>query len=136
MIREMTEGDLPAVKALMQSIPGFWHEAWNDGTLSRALASAGDLALVYEEDGRIGGMVFCHDVGFRAYLSELAVAEEMRGMGIARKLLARVEEILRERGCEMIIADVWRSAESFYRELGWTQPDVTLLRKGLKNPPV
>ena len=131
MIREMTESALPAVKALMQSIPGFWHEAWDDGTLSRALASAGDLALVYEEGGRIVGMVFCHNVGFRAYLSELAVAEEMRGRGIAGKLLARVEEILRERRCEMIIADVWHSAESFYRELGWTEPDVTLLRKGL-----
>lgn len=136
MVREMTESDMPAVKALMQSIPGFWHEAWNDGTLSKALASAGGLALVHEEDGRIVGIVFCHDLGFRAYLSELAVAEEMRGRGIARKLLARVEEILRERGCEMIIADVWHSAESFYREVGWTQPDVTLLRKGLKNPPV
>jgi ribosomal protein S18 acetylase RimI-like enzyme len=133
----MTESDLPAAKALMQSIPGFWHEVWDDETLSKALASAGDLALVYEEDGRIVGMVFCHDVGFRAYLSELAVAEEMRGRGIARKLLTRVEEILRERGCETIIADVWHTAESFYRGLGWTQPDVTLLRKGLRgSPPV
>ena len=131
MIRGMTRDDLACVKALMQSIPGFWHDAWNDGTPAKALASAGDLAFVYETDGEIVGFIFAHDLGFRAYLSELAVAEKARGEGVGRALLEHVEQILRERGCELIVADVWKSAEAFYRGLGWTQPDVILLRKGL-----
>ena len=131
MIRNMMPDDLAAVKALMQSIPGFWHEEWTDPTLERALAHAGELAQIYEADGAIAGVLFCHDFGFRAYLSELAVAENMRGRGIAKSLLDRVENILRARGCKLIIADVWHSAEEFYRKLGWTEPDVTLLRKEL-----
>ena len=131
MIREMRDDDLPAVKALMQSIPGFWRDAWTDEMLIKARSSAGDLALVAEDGGRIVGFVFCHDFGFRAYLSELAVAQNMRGQGIGKALLGQVEDTLHTRGCELIIADVWHSGAEFYRRLGWTQPDVTLLRKTL-----
>ena len=36
-----------------------------------------------------------------------------------------------EVGCCVVIADVWRDAESFYKKLGWESPDVVLLRKKL-----
>jgi len=134
MIRKTAEEDLPSIKALMQSIPGFWHEAWTDEALEKALAAAGDMALVYEADGQIVGFTFCHDLGFRAYVSELAVADDMRGRGIGKQLLEEVERILKERGCELIIVDAWKSALPFYKALGWTEPDVVLLRKQLASP--
>jgi ribosomal protein S18 acetylase RimI-like enzyme len=127
----MTEEDLPSVRSLMESIHGFWHDAWDDETLAKALESAGELALVFEDDGRILGVVFAHDLGFRAYLSELAVREDARGLGVGRRLLEHVEGILKQRRCELILADVWRSAEPCYRKLGWSDPDVVLLRKKL-----
>ena len=129
VIRNMLRVDLPTVKLLMQSIPGFWHEGWDDMTLDSALAASGDLAFVYEIEGRVVGIALAHDLGFRAYLSELAVAEEMHGQGIGMRLLEHIEEILRKRGRAVIISDVWRSAEQFYRNLGWSEPDVKLLRK-------
>ena len=127
----MTHDDLPKVKSLMQSLPGLWHDVWDDENLESAFDSAGDLALVYENDGRIAGFVLCHDVGFRAYLSTLAVAEDMQKQGIGSGLLHRAESILKKRGRELIISDVWIDAESFYKKQGWARPQSILLRKWL-----
>lgn len=129
MIRRMRKEDLSSVKLLMQSIPDLWHEAWNDETLERAFSASADLSLVCEIEGQVVAFVFCYDLGFRAYLGELAVSEKMRGRGIGMELLQHIEHLLRERGCELIISDVWRSAEPFYRKLGWLEPQATLLRK-------
>jgi hypothetical protein len=47
------------------------------------------------------------------------------------RLLAELERRLAARGCAVVIADVWRDAEAFYRAQGWTPPAVVLLRKRL-----
>ncbi len=36
MIRKMRKQDLVSIKSLMQSIPNFWHEVWDDEILERA----------------------------------------------------------------------------------------------------
>ena len=77
------------------------------------------------------GFVCAHDLGFRAYLSELIVAPNARHKGIGHRLVEHIENTLRTRGCPVLISDVWRSAEGFYRPLGWSEPDVTLLCKRL-----
>ena len=115
----------------MQSIPGFWDKAWREDVLQLALRSASGLALVAEQEGKIVGFVCAHDVGFRGYLSELAVSATVRGQGIGAELLGAVEAALSRRGCTVLLSDVWRDAEGFYRHLGWSQPDVVLLRKKL-----
>lgn len=131
MIRRMRKEDLSSVKLLMQSIPGLWHEAWNDEMLQQAFSVSADLALVCEMEGQVVALVFCYDLGFRAYLGEFAVSEEMRGRGLGMELLKHIEHVLRKRGCELIISDVWKSTEPFYRKLGWREPQATLLRKRL-----
>jgi GNAT superfamily N-acetyltransferase len=55
----------------------------------------------------------------------------MRNRGIGKKLLQNVEDVLKKQGCELIIADIWKSAEPFYRKLGWEEPQAVLLRKRL-----
>ena len=127
----MRKQDLTSVRSLMQSIPNFWHGVWDDKVLERAYSASGDLAFVYELDGKVVAFVFCYDLGFRAYLGESAVAENLRGRGIGRCLLEHVERILRDRRCELIISDVWKSAESFYRKLGWKESEAVFLRKRL-----
>ena len=49
------------------------------------LASAKDLAFVWEEDGKVLGFACAHDLGFRAYLGELIVEEKARNRGIGRQ---------------------------------------------------
>ena len=71
----------------MEAEPGFWQRDWSDATLAKGIETAGDLALVWEDDSTIAGFVCAHDLGFRAYLSELVVAQRARGRGIGRHLV-------------------------------------------------
>ena len=131
MIRKVTEADIPGITFLMKSEPGFWKQVPPPDPLERELDSAGDLAFVWEENHQIVGFVCAHDLGFRAYLSELIVAESVRGRGIGQQLLRHVQNEVTTPGCSVLISDVWRSAEPFYRSLGWSEPDATLLSKNL-----
>ena len=115
----------------MQSVPGIWQAGWRHDVLERSLRSADGLAFVWEEGAQLAGFVCAHDVGYRGYLSELVVAAEARGRGIGTQLVRHVERALADRGCAVLIADVWKQAEGFYRGLGWTPPGVVLLRQEL-----
>ncbi len=129
MIRQAQLADASAIRLLMQSEPQLWQESWPSDVLERAITAADGLAFVWEEQNVILGFVCAHDVGFRSYLSELVVAEGARGRGIGKQLLGRVQNELAERGCATLIADVTRSAEAFYRGLGWQPPDALLLAR-------
>jgi ribosomal protein S18 acetylase RimI-like enzyme len=131
MICVANVSDLSGIRTLMKSVVGFWDETWRSDVLERALGSAETIALVYLNGDRIDGFVCAHDVGFRAYLSELVVSPSAQGAGIGGGLLSEVERRLRERGCSLAIADVWHNAEGFYRAHGWTPPPVVLVRKRL-----
>ncbi len=131
MIREARREDLPTIRLLMEAEPGFWQRDWSEATLAKGIETAGDLALVWEEETSIAGFVCAHDLGFRAYLSELIVARGARGRGIGKSLVERIQAELAQRGRRILIADVWHNAEPFYRSLGWEPPDVVLLRRKL-----
>jgi len=115
----------------MKSVAGFWDDEWRSDALALALAAAGELAIVSQNAEAIDGFVCAHNLGFRAYLSELVVAPSARGKGVGTELLREVERRLGERGCAVAIADVWKDAEQFYRSRGWSSPSVVLLRKRL-----
>lgn len=132
MIREAITSDVPSIRALMQAVPGFWQTWWSDETIADAIRSASGLAFVWEDDRQILGFVCAHDLGFRAYLSELVVDSRQRHHGIGTRLVQAVEEGLRGRNQRVLIADVWRDAETFYRGLGWEPPKAVLLRQQLE----
>jgi ribosomal protein S18 acetylase RimI-like enzyme len=131
MIRRAEKGDVPAIKRLMRSEPGFWQDCWREDAVERGLAASDGIAFVCEEAGQIVGFACAHDLGYRAYLSELIASRSCRRQGIGRKLVERVQQELTARGCAILIADAFRDAEEFYRSLGWEEPDVILLRKRL-----
>jgi ribosomal protein S18 acetylase RimI-like enzyme len=134
-IRSAGPADVAVIRTLMMSVPGFWDRSWRPDVLERVLASPDAITLVHEAQGeQINGFVAGHDVGFRAYLSELVVAPGSQRRGIGAALLAELEHRLRDRGCSILIADVWRDAEPFYRAQGWTPPPVILLRKWVAPP--
>jgi len=133
MIREATQADVSAIRALMQSELGFWQDSWRHDVVERGLATADGLAFVWEEAGQLQGFACAHDLGFRAYLTELIVAKSTRAQGVGRRLVQKVEHELQARGCVTLISDVWGDAVGFYKSLGWSEADVTLLRKKLDN---
>lgn len=127
----MTQNDLSAVKSLMESIPNFWHKKWTIQTLEKAFHAAGDLALIYKKNNQIIGCIFGYDCGFRGYLAGLAVSNEFHEKGIGKSLVQNVEDLLRKRGCELIITDALRSSQDFFMKCGWGIPQSILLRKRL-----
>jgi predicted N-acetyltransferase YhbS len=129
MVRHAVTSDIPAIRALMQATPGFWQPWWSDKTIADAMGSENGLAFVWEDNSKILGFVCAHDLGFRAYLSELIVDTSMRNQGIGTLLVRTVEQALRDRHQRVLIADIWRDAEAFYRSLGWSAPDAVLLRQ-------
>src|SRR5512138_2701839 len=98
MIRRATREDLSAIRRLMEAEPGFWQGDWSDETLARGIETGGDLALVWQEDTEIAGFICAHDLGFRAYLSELIVARGVRGRRIGQSLVERIQTELARRG--------------------------------------
>jgi GNAT superfamily N-acetyltransferase len=130
-IRSASPGDESGIKRLLKAEGGMWQGWWRDDAVAIAIASAGDLALVAVRDERILGFACVHDVGFRAYLSEIVVAESERGSGIGHALLTRAETMLGERGCQLIIADAYPPAVNFYERQGWGRPDAVLISRQL-----
>ena len=131
MIRDAGTPDIGGIRALMESIDGYWDQSWRPDVLERAIGVPETIALVHQDGATLDGFICVHDLGFRAYLSELVVAPSAQRRGIGGRLLAEVERRVAERGCAVIVADVWRDAEKFYRSQGWTPPSVVLLRKRL-----
>ena len=131
MVRTATEHDLPAIRALINSVPDLWHQEWRPDVLERALRASDSLAFVWEDEEKILGFSCAHDVGFLGYLSLLVVAESARGKGIGRELIVRTERDLAERGCATLISDVWQDAVGFYKASGWSAPGAVLLRQRL-----
>jgi predicted N-acetyltransferase YhbS len=117
-IRSATMADEPEIKGLLKSTSGVWQEWWRDTAVAIALESAGALALVASRKEKIVGFACFHDVGFRAYLSEMVVSESEQGGKIGSKLLQRAEQLLSDRGCQLIVADAYPPAEGFYRSRG------------------
>jgi len=132
VIRHAGPKDVSAIQQLLRSLPRVWQDSWREDVIERAVDSARDLAFVAEEHGKIVGFACAHDTGFRAYLSELAVADSHHRKGIGTELVRQIEAELAARGCAVLIADVCPPAEPFYRELWWRPPQATLLgRRGL-----
>src|SRR5262249_42503643 len=132
VIRPASASDVASIRALMDAVPGFLDPTWRSDVLERALASPETIAIVDDEGGMLVAFACAHDVGFRAYLSELVVLPAWLRKGVGSRLLTELEQRLAARGCAVVIADVWQDAERFYRSQGWTPPPVVLLRKRLE----
>ena len=103
----------------MKSSSGVWQKEWRENAVEIALDNAGSCALIVEKDGVIIGFASFHDCGFRAYLSEMIIAESEQKKGIGMALLQEGEKILSEKGCYLVVADIFPPAVGFYEKNGW-----------------
>ena len=91
--------------------------AYNEANYGRG--DGRELCVVVRDDsGRIvAGLLGRTSWGW-LYVSNLWVAEELRGRGVGSELLARAEVEGLARGCRRAWLDTWQ-ARAFYEKLGW-----------------
>ncbi|SOE09414.1 acetyltransferase (GNAT) family protein [Hoeflea halophila] len=75
-----------------------------------------------DTEGRLAGGLTAHSVQRWLFVKLLGVPEEQRGSGIGRKLLAKAEEIARQRGHVGVYLDTFEfQAPRFYESLGYEE---------------
>ncbi|MEM3523757.1 MAG: GNAT family N-acetyltransferase [Thermoproteota archaeon] len=62
-----------------------------------------ELCIVSESEGRVVGFIYCVTRGETGYINILGVRNGFRGRGIGSRMLATVEEKLREKGVRRIV---------------------------------
>ena len=93
-----------------------------------------DLFLVAEQGGQLVGAVMGGYDGRRGLVYHLAVAPNVRRLGIGKALMAEVEARMRDKGClksYLLVTKDNADVLAFYRELGWEVMDMHLMGKVL-----
>ena len=111
---------------------------WNDPhkDIQRKLKVRPDLFLVGVLDGQIVACVMAGYEGHRGWLNYLAVAPELQRHGLARAIVTKAEQLLRDAGCPKISLQIRTSNRGvceFYRRLGYSVDDVVSMGKRLEH---
>ena len=110
---------------------------WNDPRkdIARKLAVQRELFLVGSVGDRIVATVMAGYDGHRGWIYYLAVASDHQRQGLARQLLADVEQHLRAAGCAKINLQIRHDnldAIAFYRSVGFAEDAVVSMGKRLE----
>ena len=122
-IRAYQESDEEPVVALWQAVfPG--DPPWNEprGVIRRKLGIQRELFFVALLGNQLAGTVLAGFDGCRGWIYHLAVAPELRRLGVGRTLMREAEEGLRSLGCPKINLQVRASNTEvvrFYERLGF-----------------
>ena len=128
--------DYPAVYTL-------WKNAGSGIQLSRSdepeeikkkLERDPDLFLVAEVNQQIVGTVLGGYDGRRGLMYHLAVAKNWRRQGIGGKLVQKLEENLRKKGCiryYLMVTKDNHTAIEFYRKRGWEPLELYIFAKNI-----
>ena len=129
----MTAEDVDKVIALWKNTPGIGMRDDDDSpeALVRFLERNSRSCFIAESNGAIIGAVLGGQDGRRGRLYHLAVAEEARHQGIARKLVNAVLDAFRDAGIRKVSVNVFADNETgnaFWEHLGFTGRDDLIYR--------
>lgn len=133
-VRSYRPADFATIMALWRTCG--LHPSRSDTPLSleRKLERDPDLFLVAEEAGRLVASIIGSYDGRRGWINRLAVTPDLRGRAIGRKLVALVEERLRERGCDkvnLLVEPDNRRVVEYYDRLGYRTDELVFMEKWL-----
>ena len=132
VIREMVDGDLDQVVRLEQEI---FPDPWSRSAFSDIFAEDSWGALAVECDRLIVGYACYLVVAEECHLANIAVRPAYRRKSVARRMLERILQVARNKGCDAIFLEVRVSnqqAISFYRKCGFIE---LYLRPGYYSKP-
>ncbi|ARS49447.1 N-acetyltransferase GCN5 [Ectopseudomonas mendocina DLHK] len=122
LIRPFQPADEAAVVELWQrcDLTRPWNDPHKD--IQRKLKVQPELFLVGEIDGQLVASAMAGYEGHRGWVNYLAVCPEQRQRGLARQLIAHIEEQLLAMGCPKLslqVRDSNTAALAFYERLGY-----------------
>lgn len=133
-IRQFTLKDTEAVIALWEACG--LTRSWNDPAkdIERKLKVQPELFLVGEAEGLVIATAMAGYDGHRGSVYYLAVDPGLKKSGHGKKLMARVETLLRSMGCpkvNVLVRSTNLGVQSFYHKLGYKQDGVVCMGKRL-----
>jgi ribosomal protein S18 acetylase RimI-like enzyme len=136
-IQEMTIEDYPEALALWQLTPGMGlSSADEQPAIDRFLQRNPGLCFAAREDGHLVGTALCGHDGRRGYIYHVAVADAHRTRGIARTLVERSLDGLRQQGirkAHLMVYEDNLGGIAFWHRLGWYRRDeLALMSMDLK----
>lgn len=134
-IREFRRSDGDRVRELWVASGLRIRPGDDDDALQRFADRNPGLFLLAEENGHLVGSALAGWDGRRGWLYHVAVLPELRRRGIARELVALLEERLRTLGCPKVNLIVWDDNEDamrFWESLGYVRERAVEYGKHLK----
>lgn len=133
LIRPMEELDLPQAAAIEKEAIT---PPWSEQAFRESLGPEHTILLAAIQDGQVAGYCVCYQSFEEGEITNVAVKKELRGQGIAGKLLEKLCSYGKERGLERYILEVRAGNEPaihLYERSGFTRVGI---RKGFYEQPV
>jgi ribosomal protein S18 acetylase RimI-like enzyme len=132
---------VPLPEALRADAVALWRTTgltrpWNDpeADLRRAMRGPDSAVLAGLEGRRLLATAMVGHDGHRGWVYYLAVAEQARGRGLARRMMEACERWVDERGIpkiQLMVRQDNREVLAFYEHLGYERSDVAVLGRRL-----
>ena len=122
MIEIIKMTDEHTAAAALLEVECFGECAWSENSLSESLQTDGACFFVAFCDGEIAGYVGMNTVLDEGYITNVAVSGRFRRMGIADRLISRLDECMGEKNLSFISLEVRASnspAISLYEKNGY-----------------
>ena len=136
-VRRASETDREVLRELWHEFmdevkePEYWRGTWDEAWAGMSEYIANHVALIAEEEGRVVGYELARLERPRmGYVSDLYIRPDVRRRGIAKRLLARAIEELRDQGAEYLTLNVNLdndAARTVYRRLGFREESIDLI---------
>ena len=133
LIRPMEELDLPQAAAIEKEAIT---PPWSEQAFRESLGLEHTILLAAIQDGQVAGYCVCYQSFEEGEITNVAVKKELRGQGIAGKLLEKLCSYGKERGLERYSLEVRAGNEPaihLYERSGFTRVGI---RKGFYEQPV
>ena len=133
LIRPMEELDLPQAAAIEKEAIT---PPWSEQAFRESFGLEHTILLAAIQDGQVAGYCVCYQSFEEGEITNVAVKKELRGQGIAGKLLEKLCSYGKERGLERYILEVRAGNEPaihLYERSGFTRVGI---RKGFYEQPV
>lgn len=138
-VKEMTMDDYDAVYSFWKTFDGLSiDESDERENMERYLRRNPHLSYVVYANEEVAATIKCGQDGRRGYIYHLAVKQEHRGAGLAKKLIDLCVEEFKTRQiykCNLYVMDFNTGALSFWKHNGWNELDMNfkMLQKDLRN---